>query len=341
MKKIVVILITVMILLTLCACGNEADQDNTPVVEIPDAGKNAPNGDLIQENITTILMEKNPYAAITGIETVKSLTNEGSFEATFRLTAETKYADWEYEVDVSYTEYDQGWIIDNADWVSENYALTRIPTQEDMITIATQDINKSNLSDKDSRLPIENGEIAYNESTQTLDFKWGYKEDCLHGDAIYERETSWEYNVESDEWIRTSSSTSRIGFQYEVLDYSGSWRFGDLEKIGALDDLGNFIYPDEIMNAEAVISNCTEDSFDLYHPLFSTEVVHFYKTDNYPTNFGNNILYYTDGNDHYINFNFQKDYLLLSIVGPPYNPPSSPYTLLAQTAIIKELPTID
>lgn len=91
MKRLSAMLLAILMVLSLCACGSQGSSNVE--VELPNNSKNGPSAVTIQKDITDELSRKNPYAVLTKIETVKSLTEDTSYEITLSVFAQTRYAE--------------------------------------------------------------------------------------------------------------------------------------------------------------------------------------------------------------------------------------------------------
>lgn len=156
-----IVLLTLIVLISFCACGsrdNEEEQANKTSISLPRNGKKGPSQETIMQDINNVLMEENPHIqSIDSVDTIKSLTEDSSYYLNATVKAKSMYADWQYEVSLTYREYDQGWMINNAYAGNEIYSLTRCPTDEEMTQIANND--RYLLENWNRYLPFENGSI--------------------------------------------------------------------------------------------------------------------------------------------------------------------------------------
>ena len=250
MKKMMALILLLALVMTLCAC-NHADSPNssddqiaqTPSIDLPNNTKNTPDQKLIQEDLEQALFEHNQYASITGIETVKSLTNEGTYSITLNVTAETKYADWTYEAELTYTKYDQGWMVDDVDWVKENYNQVRIPDSAAMNEYVAEYLPNHQLLQKYSSygeymFPIESSTVefefcdAVNDSA--LIFRWYSVYRGKFQTMTCPYTSYWEYDEKIDNWtLIVDDERGSLGYHVhdedrrlvtiDNLDFTGSW----------------------------------------------------------------------------------------------------------------------
>lgn len=244
MKKIRVVLFYFTMLLVLSSCGEneqtESPTSTSPSIEVSmPISKNAPSPDTISTDIAEALAQKNPYATVTNIEPVKSLTNEGSYQITVNVTAESVYADWEYEADLYYTKYDQGWMVDPVDWNTENYTLTRIPDSDAMSAIADNFLSSYDDTRLNDMAPVQSGNvILYPDSFDTgiLSFEWkAVTESLKHAQYAVSYSSEWAFDPSSDSWHlleEADPDTYRYcGFTIKeksktlaaIADFSGNW----------------------------------------------------------------------------------------------------------------------
>lgn len=238
MKRVFALLLTATMIFMLCACGSDEEPNwgsQDPVVNLPNNGRKAPSEEVIMEDINNELQSKNQYATITGVETVKSLTEDGSYEITLLITAETKYADWTYTAGLFYTEYDQGWILDNIAWNAEKYKLERLPDENEMRTQVYDSLKAAEWSVgvEQSLMEIEELSITMNETLETeiIVANFTTVKRYTHGEIVDYCTANWMYNPSLDEWesiqedgeilVSTERAPTRI-----TVNPSGNW--GDI-----------------------------------------------------------------------------------------------------------------
>lgn len=135
MKKALALLLALVVLLTLCACGS--DDSSQAEVELPKNGKKGPSQDLIPQDLESALFQL-PNAEVTEVTTVKSLTEDSHYEITLQVSAATTYADWQIECDMSYTKYDQGWMLSDIIWNSKTMSFHAFPIWSTWSTMPVQ-----------------------------------------------------------------------------------------------------------------------------------------------------------------------------------------------------------
>lgn len=224
MKKALALLLALVVLLTLCACGS--DDSSQAEVELPKNGKKGPSQDLILQDLESALFQL-PNAEVTEVTTVKSLTEDSHYEITLQVSAATTYADWQIECDMSYTKYDQGWILNDIDWNSKNYVISRIPDVAALSDIA----NNADVSGYyNDTLPVENGVIVASNVNDTgaLKFTWTKIKEYLHAQCIGTYTTYWAYDAYTDNWVFEPSDDGFGFIRNEVVtpnnvDFSGTW----------------------------------------------------------------------------------------------------------------------
>lgn len=206
MKKVITVLLVLLMLCALCACDSDETkgvQNETNDVKIEDTGKNAPSEDLIMKDLKEALQKKNEFATLTGVETVKSLTDEGTYEITLAVTAETKYADWQYTVDMDYTEYDQGWMVDTIEWDNGAYELVRMPSQEEISSFAGDFLYRACITSQYKKELIRESIKSLNDPATITDKITVYFETIskyMHGAIIGSSEAVFIYDPSKDQW---------------------------------------------------------------------------------------------------------------------------------------------
>lgn len=197
----------------------------------------APSETMIRKDLKNALAEKNGDAVIQKQEIVKSLTNDNSYFVTMSVAANTQYADWQYEVDMNYTKYDQGWMLDDVQWTTKSSLLTRIPSENQMAALAN-DVFAAHKSEELNKLAtIKAGRIRSEDTLETgvLSFTWSRDIVYKHGVTTAEYTAEWNYDIKEDRWslakAKKNADTYVEGLQIvETLqkvrinrDFSGTW----------------------------------------------------------------------------------------------------------------------
>lgn len=320
MEKTFALLLALLLCLALCACGSDdianddvTANDNAPA-QIQES--DIPSKDLIQTDLEKALLAKNEYAAMTDFETVKSLTGEGSYEITLSVKAETKYADWTYEVDMDYRKYDQGWMVDDVSWGSGHYEQVRIPDADTMQTYAKEYLLSREDYYEDYFLSVENGAVNLESDSSTgsnmLVYTWDAIEEESFYDIMYEVATWWEYNPGIDNWeVIPDNTAGSLGYcvfasgstvPKKNLDLTGTWY--------ARDNQGNIMQGKYY--TEFVFSNFSWDEFDLRIPGTIDTSEHFTIASYNPFGVDTYDLIFTNETGEYIAFYIQ-DYVGIMI----------------------------
>lgn len=246
MKQLLALCFAAILLFGLCACGGESGVQNQtdavaqtrePTETVSDEGEKIPSEEMIEKDVSDKLTAKNPYASLTGIETVKSLTEEGHYEITLSATAETKYADWVYEAELEYTKYDQGWMMDDIDWLQEEYTITREPTGDEIAEILNEmfpDVDAL-YGGWEYAFPVETGSILPPRGEdEGVRFEWIRTIELMHAKYEMEVTSSWHYDPLNDNWVlNETDSLEGLKDQYAVFfregdpevtaDFTGEW----------------------------------------------------------------------------------------------------------------------
>ena len=241
MKRVLALLLAFALLFGMYACGSGGEDGKgkqAVSVNLPDNGKKSPSEKMITEDVRNALASKNQHASLVGIETVKSLTNEGSYSLTLSVTAETKYADWTYEADLSYTKYDQGWMLDDVDWNAEAYQLSRLPDEEEISAQIQETLEKSDWSTWSAvgfeKTHMEIIQVHPNMSSTLAREQIGVLFDArhylLHGVRYGRFSARWNYDAQSDCWDAVMENgrlaVEAGGKRYYIMsDISGDWEY--------------------------------------------------------------------------------------------------------------------
>ena len=338
MKKALQIM-KIVVLMTFCtilaACGSQTSQSDAhgiDDVEIEGLNSDTPSEEMILEDLNTALLEKNEYASLENVETVKSLTEEGEFEITLEVAAKTKYADWIYNVDLYYTLYDQGWWMDEIRWNSEEYECVRIPDVETMGTYvmtytANMDVGPSFVNDY--LLTMEDASIAYNDGILT--YEWTNIKDHLNWtewDRVY---TSWSYNATTDNWDIMYSDDGYLDYAIDdkilareldpQIDFSGIW-YGEKACEGFVLEIIDFTW-------EGFTANITLRNETTTHYFTATDSIN---TDGDISIYCKEPPYYVDESGYYIGF--YKHSNIIDIIFQEHG-----HTTIWYVTINEELPT--
>lgn len=309
MKKVFMLFLALALLLTLCACSS-GDSSNAKV-ELPSNGKKGPSQDLIREDLESALTEI-PNAVLTEVSTLKSLTEDTHYEITLQVSAVTTYADWQLECDMSYIKYDQGWMLDDINWISKSYVISRIPDNETLSEIANHaDVSVFYYSDI---LPVENGTVDSRnvEESGTIELHWSKTMQYMHAQCVGNYMTTWVYDETIDNWLFTPCND-----EYDIycdenvtpyqVDFTGTW--------------------DGIE-----ISNFTWDGFNVKYGDINA---YFYKVSGPPYNNESSYGWYTDGNGKY--FQIECGPLGTSLAIRSYG---NTMTQFAYASVTQELPIL-
>ena len=220
MKKLFFAVIGLVLAVGLCSCGKPA----------------VPSEDKVREDIAAELAVYNPNAQLQELEVVKSAQEEDVYELTVALAAQTRYADWQYQANVVYELYDQGWFLESLEWQEESYVLARYPDANDLVSVTNENeyINQYYAE----LLPVEQGvvETGTAELAEQLLFTWETKESYLHADKVTRCTVRYCYDAEEDDWDYSDYSESEMVLE-EILDmcptadFTGSWTgiYGPME----------------------------------------------------------------------------------------------------------------
>lgn len=284
----------VLWILTLSACGSQETQigtENATKVEIAGVGKNSPSEELIEEDLKEALKNKNEYATLRSAETVKSLTDDQRYSITLSIVAESKYADWKYEVDMSYTKYDQGWMLDTADIQPIDYSVIRIPNDGEMTEIANSFFTSCEYVRLNSLAGISCGSVNANDGYDTIEFEWINIIQYKHGREEVQYSSVWHYDQEADSWALNKSELSQYG-GYEITQ---------IESETEIDSNFNGIWTESGESIE--ISNFTREKFDV---TMDGKTKTFYQSGS-PYSQKEAFGWYKDEDDRYIQIQLKEN----------------------------------
>ena len=240
MKRSFAFILIMVILLGLCGCGSKGkgNESNHISVELPSNLRNSPSQDIIQKDIENEI-SAIPNARLTGITTVKSLTEDNQFEVTLQVSAETIYADWKMECDMSYTKYDQGWMLDKINWHEKNFDQYRFPDDASMIDYAASVLathrEYSDAYYTDYMLPMYDPVIEFisEPEIEAIKLCWYARENEKHDYISHLFTSYWVYEPSIDNWLliedvqkdndKYKLTFERIGIVPGNYDFTGEW----------------------------------------------------------------------------------------------------------------------
>lgn len=241
MKKRKILLFFITAILVFAACSNTEESDsrhkrkreendsstNKEIsVSLPDGDDDIPSEELVTKNLIEALSLKNEYASLSAVETIRTKTKDKTFEINLQLDAVSKYADWNYELIMQYTNYDQGWMLDQVTWNSESYVQTRLPDTQEMAEYVAEYYGKSNPSSP--CLPVNNAtmEFGYDDTLQCeiMKFEWDSIESYLHAFRAHHNTAFWTYDPQIDNWklVERKDKKLEITPNYD-LNFNGEW----------------------------------------------------------------------------------------------------------------------
>ena len=264
MKRIWMLLLVVL-MLCLSACGNNAptedkqdhsDQGNKPAFTFPTQSTRPtqptqqteptepedgtrPSNSLLRKDLQdslTARVEKSfgdtMTQTVSDFSVVLSQTEEKLYTASITVTAQSVYADFTWPVDVTYTKYDQGWVMTECTWGEYTYEQVRYPSEEEVQVM----LRELNLGD-----------------TQEEEFQ--YLDGQIH--YVYYSNANWSQYA-------TGSGASVAKWRYD--DYDDQWEYWATESretsakiTKALEGTWK-LYQE---NGTIIIKNVTETGFDV------------------------------------------------------------------------------
>ncbi len=288
-KKMFQMFLVAAILLGLCACQNNSvnktdkDQDFT----LSGLSKSTPSQKQIMEDLEEIFAETGINFDFENVEIEKSRTSGENFYITLSILAQCDYADWDCELDLLYTMYDQGWVLDDTEWVQKNISLARFPDAETMAAYAREYLsNPKNYKYSDLYSAIwnygaENPTVSHytqEDGREILLYNWQTAEPHICWDTIWIVSSEWEYNANQDCWSLAPGTEPGNHYALEVFgksrmynyDYSGTYWLPVAEFID-----GKIVEKDGI---PITLYNFSWSSVDVELPDYNGTTRHFTKT---------------------------------------------------------------
>lgn len=325
MRKIIASGLALLLLVGMAGCSQEPEKDTSkkktsktessqleivkPEADTPK--QDVPSDEAIADDLRSSLATENQYAEITGIEMVKSLSEEGKYSATFTVQAATKYADWTYEADMKYTKYDQGWMVDSVNWDKADYSVSRTPNEQEMVGIANEFLVNYKYESVQKLANITYGKLDTENFSNTgiLNLSWSLSHSYKHGSGGAEYSSDWKYTPSEDCWVivEDKSAENSLGDnirlfktrEYNVqlrADFSGIWK--------------------DLIGQDVTFSNVEEDSMDV---TWGDKHGQFVQIASRP-NIANLDLkgpwfkWYTDNNGYYLCMYFREDDTIIYII---------------------------
>lgn len=261
MKKLLCMILVLCLCIPLAACGFEKQPE-------------APSESLLEQDLQEEITSYKEFLTLKSFEVEQSLTEESNYTATIAVVAESTYAEYQLSADVSYTKYDQGWDMDTCDLEEKEYSVVRYPSSDDVMEWivsgeATSDESWCSQTFVDM---TENGD--------TIELSGVYEENMgsyitAENDVI----STWEYYSDEDTWkYRGDDVTSTIKLK------------DDIEGKYSLKGGG-----------EIIISNVSEDGFDVCATAYNTNVVHVEYSETW------NQIYYYSGTGLSYSYGFHEE----------------------------------
>lgn len=249
MKRIALCVLVMLLMSALYGCGSDTEDGVLKEHSYQEYATEhteeeaVPSESIITNDIKNALSVKNQYAEITETSIIKSLTEDSTYFVTLGVNASTKYADWTYEVSMSYTRYDQGWMLDSTEWTSESYEQVRIPDVVTMVNYAEGYLpNHETYSDvwfTEYMVPIQSPTIEFGLNSvvnaDVMEFCWVGEEKLKHATKEHYFTSLWQYDPQIDNWTlypddthgslgyHLSDSEGELSPNYK-LDFTGQWK---------------------------------------------------------------------------------------------------------------------
>lgn len=274
----------------------------------------APSKAMVEQDLKAALAEHNEGAKIKKQEIVKSLTEDNSYFVTLSVDAGTQYTDWQYEVDMSYTKYDQGWMLDDVRWTTKSSVLARTPNESQMAALA-DDIFSTHKSEKLNKLVgIKGGKVSGENPLENgaLSFSWSNEVVYKHGVANAKYTSEWCYDSKTDSWSIVKAK------KYADTYVEGLQIVETLEKVKVTKD---FTGTWSLLNGNPItISNFSANGFDAQWEGNTGKFQRMLSVPGYYLNDAPNTLWYTDGTNYLgLQFYGDKTNLVICEIGVTVN----------------------
>lgn len=238
MKKTLCILLAMMLLLSLTACGADLRTEG-PTEDMLHAD--------LQQSLSDYRIENDRYPIeIKECQIVKSLTKDKTYTAEVNVIAESVYAEYEYGANVVYTLYDQGWDMDSCDWSSYGYEAVRYPSEDELEGLENSDVIKTISS------PILNGNGNYFQVSGNQNVDWSQYVSINSECAML-----WYYNERYDSWAYYRTENNQTEYVLNAA-FEKAWR----ESIN-LAKAADGIFSVDGIQVELESSNLHEDEISL------------------------------------------------------------------------------
>ena len=223
--------------------------------------KNGPSEQLIIEDLEKTLWAKGNNLKLNSAETVKSLTEQEIFRITIHAMAKNNYADCDCELELLYSMYDQGWMLDKAVWNYAEYEQKRIPQLDEMKVYAEEYIRSNKICSEawyyDTMIQFNAPQMEYGYAQELKDDALILKWTGIAQEMYATREDSfrsyWQYKPEIDNWVLCESEEAIYGVHMYYNE-------GSIEPDYTMDFTGVWKY--DLLQTEIKIENFTWDGFD-------------------------------------------------------------------------------
>ena len=224
MKQYARILLLLIIVFFLCSCGHQPSDGSTtsssndnPVFS---GKKSEPSSEQLhtdmQDSLTLYHSGNYGYnVSICEYEVERSMTEDTSYTARFKVIAQSTYADFHYTANVEYTRYDQGWMIDQCDWTLATYEVTRYPNEEEIQLMKEQ---QGVQYSTELKVVTEGEHLVYYGKMISQWNQFIITE--------YDISVAWVFDLYSDSWLFETQTSNDEKFEF-TKSLEGTWNLSE------------------------------------------------------------------------------------------------------------------
>jgi len=195
-------------------------------------------------------------------------------------------------------------MVNDVQWVSSDYQVTRTPDEKEMTEIANQFLEAQDHWKINEQVPIVNGHLTTDNFKETgmISFSWSRYTQYMHGSSNSEIYSEWVYDETADSWIIAVDEDAKDTYVADLRIFESGGYPADVE--------ANFngVWP------TITITNFSEKSMDVTWGDGSGHFEHILSTTSQALAFsGNDMRWYLDENGNYLSMCFDDDKTTITI----------------------------
>lgn len=205
-----------------------------------------PEKDQLERDLTESLENYKNFLTLSSYEITQSLTEDRNYSATAEVIAESEYAQFQLQAEVTYTKYDQGWSIDSCELEELSYQVIHYPTEDTIDSLIKSGAEAKSPEGDRTLVSLTQNDDYTVVSESSVNMAMG-----THITQIAYITSSWSYNPVLNNWEVTASD-----LVYETPKLSGiegNWP-------GIAGDI--------------IVSNVSDNGFDVYYTYLDLDTVH-------------------------------------------------------------------